>query len=139
MRRIAAILAFSLALPTAPLAAPLKLSDAELDVVTAGISAMVGGDARALGSPALTNTDTRTKALGGRFASVAFGRGLASARGSDGALTGVDVSGEGGRVRTRTDTFSLGTRQGAVSHSWGSVLAIEINRDAMSAARAAPR
>jgi hypothetical protein len=139
MRRTAAVLAFSLMLPTAALAAPDKLSDAELDLVTAGVSATVGADALALGSTALTKTDTITKAVGGRFASVAFGRGLASARGSDGAQTGVDVSGEGGRVRTRTGTVSVKVPKWTISHSWGFVVAIEINRDAIKAVRAAPR
>jgi hypothetical protein len=139
MRRASAVLAFSLMLPTAALADPVKLSDAELDFVTAGVSATVVADALALGSTALTKTDAFTKALGGRFVSIAFGRGLAFAIGSDGALTSVDVSGEGGRVRTHTRSASFETPKGTVSRSWGFVLAIEINHDAIRAVKAAPR
>jgi hypothetical protein len=137
--RIAAALAFSLVLPTAALAAPTKLSDAQLDLVTAGISATIDANALALGSRAVATTNARTNSFEGRFVSIAFGRGSAFARGTDGAQTSVDGSGEGGRVSTHTRTVSFETPKGAVSGSWGFSFAIEIKHDAMSAVRAAPR
>jgi hypothetical protein len=121
-------------LPTPALAAPDKLSDMELDLVTAGVSAAVAAGALASGSIAVTGTDSATRALAGPVVSAAVGRGRAGATGSDGALTDVDVAGEGGRVSTKTGTVSSGTPKGTTSYSWGLVVAFKVNHKAVTAA-----
>lgn len=139
MRRVAIALALGLMLPTAAMAAPTKLSRAQLDQVTAGLSATVAATAEALGSATLARTKALTGSHEGRFVSIAWGRGAALAKGSDDAQTSVDVSGEGARVHTNSHTVSYNTPTGVVSRSWGFVFAIEINQDALAAVGAALR
>lgn len=135
MRRTAAVLALGVMLPTAALAAPTKLTDAQLDLVSAGVSATIEATAAALGSTALTNTDAITRSRDGRIVSIAWGRGSAFAKGTDAADSNVNASGEGDRVIARSNTVSYRTPTGIVSRSWGFVFAIEINRDAIAARR----
>ena len=136
MRGAAAVLTFSLLLSTPVLAEPVKLSNAELDSVTAGVSVSVIANALALGASATALTGTFTKSRDGRFVDIAFGRGTAFARGSESAATLVDVSGEGDRVHTFTHTASFKTPKGDVSRSFGFVFAIEIDHDAIRAVKA---
>jgi len=135
MGRTAAVLALSLMLPTAALAAPTKLTDAQLDLISAGVSATIEATAVALGSIALTDTHAITRAREGRVVSIALGRGSAVAMGTDAAASNVDASGEGDRVITRSNTASYRTATGTASRSWGFVLSIEFNRDGMAAPR----
>lgn len=131
MRRTAAVLAFSLMLPTAALAAPIKLSDVQLDLISAGVSATIEATAAALGSATLAKTDAVTRAREGRVVSVAWGRGSGFAAGTDAADSNVRPSGEGDQVVAQSRTVSYRSPSGDTSRSWGFVYAVDINRDAL--------
>lgn len=133
--RAAAALAFGLVLQTVALAAPVKLTDSQLDLVSAGVSATVSAAADALGATAVARTNVRTGSHEGRFISIAWGGGAAFAKGTDAAQTAVDASGEGGTVRASSYTAAYTTPQGTVSRSWGFVFVFDIDRAAIAALR----
>jgi hypothetical protein len=124
--RFFAILVLSFALSAGASAAPVKLTDAQMDAITAGLAVAVAADAAATGEISIALTDTKTKLRSRRNIGVAFGRGLAVAVGSESAATGVDLFGEGDIVRTWTRSFTYVTEAGLiVSKTIGFVFAIE--------------
>jgi hypothetical protein len=128
--RLFAILALSCLLSAGATAGPVKLTDAQMDAITAGLAVAVAADAVATGEIAITLTDARTKLRARRNIGVAFGRGLAVALGSESAATDVDVSGDGDIVRAWTRSFTFVAEDGLiVSKTIGFVVAIEFPND----------
>ena len=125
--RLFTILIFSFVFSAAASAAPVKLTDAQMDAISAGLAVVVVANAGATGDIAIALTDTNTKLLSRGKIGVAIGRGLAVAVGSESAATGVDLFGEGDVVRTRTRSVTFVTKDGLiVSKTIGFVFAIEL-------------
>jgi hypothetical protein len=128
--RFLAIFVLSFLLSAGATAAPVKLTDAQMDAITAGLAVAVAANAAATGEIAITLTDASTKLKSRRNIGFAFGRGLAVAVGSESAATGVDLSGEGDIVRTWTRSFTFVAEDGLiVSKTIGFIVAIEFRND----------
>jgi hypothetical protein len=114
----------------------VKLTDAQMDAITAGLAVAVAANALATGETAITLTDTNTRLRAGRNFGIAIGRGLAVAVGSDSADTAVDLFGEGDIVRTWTRSFTFVAENGLiVSKTIGYVFAVEFQNDQVVGAR----
>lgn len=125
MRKTATVLALSLMLPSAALATPTSLSIAQLDLITAGISATVHAEALASGSISVARTKGNTLSGDGPFVGIAVGHSAAFGAGTDDAQTRVGASAEGGRVKVTPHSFKNTSPLAVVSFSSKFVIAID--------------
>jgi hypothetical protein len=136
MLRSAMILALSLALPAVAVAAPARLSDSQMDVVTAGFTAVTNATASASGNDvkvkARSVTRVREVRNGKAIKIIAKVRIKASACCGDEADVAAlaTATGEGDIVRQRSRSFEFEKRNGKkVAKSFAKVVVIEFNHE----------
>jgi hypothetical protein len=140
MIRIAMIFVLSLVVPAAAIAAPARLTDSQLDVVTAGLTVATSATAFASGNDATGKAKTVNRVVGGRLVTIGVGKANASASACCGDEADVaatsSATGEGDIVRTRSYSFEFETGSGKkVAKSGAFVLVIEFNRGELFAGR----
>jgi hypothetical protein len=137
MLKTAGALILSVMVSTAALAAPAKLTNQQLDSVTAGLSVAAKSIALAVGRVTDASTNTKTVATDGDQYSIGWGftKGFAKALGEadDGkgpwASSTSYASGEGDIVKKFRSGRRARFRDGAIAWSWAFVVAVDINVD----------
>jgi hypothetical protein len=134
MIRVAMILVLSLVLPAAAIAAPARLTDSQMDFVTAGLVVETSGSATASGNNAKGKVTAKNRVFSRGPLTIGVGKAKAKASAccgdeADVAATAT-ATGEGDIVRTGGHSFEFETRKGKkVARSVAFVLVIEFNPD----------
>jgi hypothetical protein len=140
MIRTAMIFVLSLVLPAAAIAAPARLTDSQMDFVTAGLTVDTSASASASGNDAKGKATATNRVFGGGLVTIGIGRAKSSASACCGDEADVaattSATGEGDIVKSRNFSFEFETRNGKkVAKSSAFVLVIEFNRDGLFAGR----
>jgi hypothetical protein len=134
MLRSAIILVLSLALPAVAVAAPARLTDSQMDVVTAGLSAATNAMAFASGddvkvkSRSVTRVREVRNGKATKIISKVRIRAVACCGDEADVAATATATGEGDIVRQRSRSFEFEKRNGKkVAKSFAKVVVIEFN------------
>ena len=133
MLRIATIFVLNLALPAAAIAAPARLTDSQMDLVTAGLTVETNATAFASGNDANGNASAVNRVVGAGHLTIGIGKARASASACCGDEADVvaiaTATGEGDVVRTKDYSLEFQTPNGKkVARSFAFVFVEERNR-----------
>jgi hypothetical protein len=132
MIRTAMILVLSLVLPAAAIAAPARLTDSQMDLVTAGLTVATSASAFASGNDVNGNATLSNRVIGAGPLTIGIGRADARASAccgdeADVATTAL-ATGQGDSVKTHGFSFAYETGNGRkIARSFALVIVKEHN------------
>jgi hypothetical protein len=129
-------------LPVSAVAAPARLTDVQMDVITAGLTLDTSASAFASGNDATGDASAINRVFGGRLVTIGIGRAKARASACCGdeadVATTAAATGEADIVRMRSYSLEFETASGQkVAKSGAFVIAIEFHRDSLFAGKLA--
>jgi hypothetical protein len=124
---------FGLALPAAAIAAPARLTDSQMDVVTAGLKVETNATGTASGNDAKVKARSVNRVVGKGPVSIGIGKARAKASACCGdeadVATAATATGEGDQVHQISHSFEYEKPNGKkVSKSFAIVVVIDFNR-----------